>query len=57
MKTVLITSTSKEISLETTLAFGRTGYKVFAAMRNPENAAAFKQQVKEESLINTTSVR
>lgn len=51
MKTVLITGTSKGIGLETALAFGRAGYKVFATMRNPENAAAFKQKIKEESLI------
>jgi len=50
MKTVLITGTSKGIGLEKALAFGRAGYKVFATMRNPENAAAFKQQIKEESL-------
>lgn len=50
MKTVLITGTSKGIGLETALVFGRAGYKVFATMRNPENAAAFKQQIKEESL-------
>lgn len=50
MKTVLITGTSKGIGLETALAFGREGYKVFATMRNPENATAFKQQIKDESL-------
>lgn len=50
MKTVIITGTSRGIGLETALAFGRAGYKVFATMRNPENAAAFKQAIKEESL-------
>jgi NAD(P)-dependent dehydrogenase (short-subunit alcohol dehydrogenase family) len=50
MKTVLITGTSKGIGLETALAFGRAGYKVFATMRNPENATAFKQQIKAETL-------
>lgn len=50
MKTVLITGTSKGIGLETALAFGRAGYKVFATMRNPQNAVAFKQQIKDESL-------
>lgn len=50
MKTVIITGTSKGIGLETALAFGRAGYKVFATMRNPENADAFKQKIKEESL-------
>ena len=55
MKTVLITGTSKGIGLETALAFGRTGYKVFATMRNPENASAFKQKIKAESLDITIS--
>ncbi|WP_273567350.1 SDR family oxidoreductase [Maribacter halichondriae] len=50
MKTVLITGTSKGIGLETALAFGRADYKVFATMRNPENATAFKQKIKDESL-------
>jgi NAD(P)-dependent dehydrogenase (short-subunit alcohol dehydrogenase family) len=55
MKTVLITGTSKGIGLETALAFGRAGYKVFATMRNPESASAFKQKIKEESLDITIS--
>lgn len=55
MKTVLITGTSKGIGLETALAFGRADYKVFATMRNPENASAFKQKIKEESLDITIS--
>lgn len=55
MKTVIITGTSKGIGLETALAFGRAGYKVFATMRNPENADAFKQKIKEESLDITIS--
>jgi NAD(P)-dependent dehydrogenase (short-subunit alcohol dehydrogenase family) len=50
MKTVLITGTSKGIGLETALAFGRAGYRVFATMRNPENAHQFKQQIENESL-------
>ena len=50
MKTVIISGTSKGIGLETALAFGRAGYKVFATMRNPANADAFKQKIKEESL-------
>jgi NAD(P)-dependent dehydrogenase (short-subunit alcohol dehydrogenase family) len=56
MKSVIITGTSKGIGLETALAFGRAGYKVFATMRNPENAAAFKQQIKDEALPITISV-
>lgn len=50
MKTALITGTSKGIGLETALAFGRAGYKVFATMRNPENASEFKQKIASESL-------
>lgn len=50
MKSVIITGTSKGIGLETALAFGRAGYKVFATMRNTGNAAVLKQKIKDESL-------
>lgn len=50
MKTVLITGTSKGIGLETSLAFGRAGYKVLATMRNTEMASDFKEVIKNESL-------
>lgn len=50
MKTALITGTSKGIGLETALAFGRAGYKVFATMRNTSKADDFKQQINSESL-------
>jgi NAD(P)-dependent dehydrogenase (short-subunit alcohol dehydrogenase family) len=50
MKTVLITGTSKGIGLETSLAFGRAGYKVFATMRNTDMASDFKEKIKNESL-------
>jgi len=50
MKTVLITGTSKGIGLETALAFGRAGYKVFATMRNPAMANDFRQKINTESL-------
>ncbi|WP_373516956.1 SDR family NAD(P)-dependent oxidoreductase [Pricia sp.] len=50
MKTVLITGTSKGIGLETALAFGRSGYKVFATMRKPEKASVFKQQITSDAL-------
>jgi len=50
MKTVIITGSNRGIGLETALAFGRAGYKVFATMRKPENAVALKQKIKEESL-------
>ena len=55
MKSVIITGTSKGIGLETALAFGRAGYKVFATMRNPDGATAFKQRIKDESLPITIS--
>ena len=50
MKLALITGTSKGIGLETALAFGRAGYKVFATMRNPQNATTFEKTIKDESL-------
>lgn len=55
MKNVLITGTSKGIGLETALAFGRAGYKVFATMRKPENATTFKQKINDELLDITIS--
>lgn len=55
MKTVLITGTSKGIGLETALAFGRAGYKVFATMRNTASASDFKQKITNESLDITIS--
>lgn len=55
MKSVIITGTSKGIGLETALTFARAGYKVFATMRNPEKANAFKQTIKDESLPITIS--
>ncbi len=55
MKTVLITGTSKGIGLETALAFGRSGYKVFATMRNPEAATDLKETIKNEALNITIS--
>jgi NAD(P)-dependent dehydrogenase (short-subunit alcohol dehydrogenase family) len=50
MKTVIITGSNRGIGFETAVAFGRAGYKVFATMRNPENADTLKQKIKEESL-------
>jgi NAD(P)-dependent dehydrogenase (short-subunit alcohol dehydrogenase family) len=55
MQTALITGTSKGIGLETALAFGRAGHKVFATMRNPNSAADFNQKIKNESLDITIS--
>ncbi|MGB5509503.1 SDR family oxidoreductase [Robiginitalea sp.] len=50
MKTVLITGCSKGIGLETALAFARAGYKVFATMRNPDQAPELARRAAEESL-------
>ncbi|WP_084625609.1 SDR family oxidoreductase [Salinimicrobium xinjiangense] len=50
MKTVVITGTSKGIGLETALAFGREGYRVFATMREPDCAEALKEQIEKEAL-------
>ena len=47
MKSVIITGTSKGIGLETSLAFARAGYKVFATMRNPDKAADLRQKIKD----------
>ncbi len=53
MKSAIITGTSKGIGLQTALTFARAGYRVFATMRNPELASAFRQQIKQESLSMT----
>ncbi|WP_373495476.1 SDR family oxidoreductase [Aquiflexum sp.] len=53
MKTILITGTNRGIGMETALAFGRAGHKVFAAMRNLEKASDLKQLIKHESLAIT----
>ena len=50
MKSVIITGASRGIGLETALAFGTAGYKVFATMRNPEKAIELKEKIKAESL-------
>jgi len=50
MKSVIITGASRGIGLDTALAFGRAGYKVFATMRNPEKAIELKEKIKAESL-------
>ena len=55
MKSVIITGTSKGIGLDTALAFGRAGYRVFATMRKPENADNFRQKIKDEGLPITIS--
>ena len=50
MKTVLITGTSKGIGLETALAFGRAGYKVYATMRNPDGGSPLNSIAVAEGL-------
>jgi hypothetical protein len=50
MKSVIITGANRGIGLDTALAFGRTGYKVFATMRNPDGAIELKQKIQEEGL-------
>jgi len=50
MKSVIITGANRGIGYETTLAFGRAGYKVFATMRHPETATTLKQKIEQESL-------
>ena len=36
MKTVVITGANRGIGLDTTIAFAKAGYKVYATMRNPK---------------------
>jgi NAD(P)-dependent dehydrogenase (short-subunit alcohol dehydrogenase family) len=50
MKSVIITGTSKGIGLETALAFGKAGYKVYATMRDPKTASVLRQKCKDENL-------
>ncbi len=51
MKSIIITGANRGIGLESTLAFGRAGYRVFATMRNPEKAIQLKEAVKSEALM------
>ena len=50
MKSVIITGANRGIGLDSSLAFGRAGYKVFATMRNPDAALSLKEKAKEASL-------
>ena len=50
MKSVIITGANRGIGLDTSLAFGRAGYKVFATMRHPETANDLKHKIEKESL-------
>lgn len=56
MKSLLITGTSKGIGLESALAFGRAGYKVFATMRNPAQSPQLAETAAREKLPITVSV-
>jgi NAD(P)-dependent dehydrogenase (short-subunit alcohol dehydrogenase family) len=55
MASVLITGTSKGIGFETALAFGRSGYRVFATMRKPAQSPALAETAVREDLPITIS--
>ncbi len=50
MKTVVITGANRGIGLDTTLAFARAGYKVYATMRKPQGATVLKEAIEDEEL-------
>jgi len=50
MKTAVITGANRGIGLDTTIAFARAGYKVYATMRNPAAATVLKELIQGESL-------
>lgn len=50
MKSVIITGANRGIGLETSLAFAKKGYKVFATMRNPDKATELKDHIQGEGL-------
>lgn len=50
MKTVVITGANRGIGLDTTLAFARAGFKVFATMRKPKGATVLKEAIEAEEL-------
>lgn len=50
MKTVIITGANRGIGLDTTLAFARAKYRVYATMRNPKKADTLKEFIEKESL-------
>jgi NAD(P)-dependent dehydrogenase (short-subunit alcohol dehydrogenase family) len=56
MASVLITGTSKGIGLETALAFGRAGYRVYATMRNPSLAPELAETAAREKLSIAVSI-
>ncbi len=50
MKTAVITGANRGIGLDTTLAFARAGYKVYATMRKPQGATVLKEVIEDEKL-------
>lgn len=50
MKSAIITGANRGIGLETALIFGRSGYNVYATMRNPQSAIELKQKIRDENL-------
>ena len=50
MKTVLVTGANRGIGLETSLVFAKAGYKVFATMRNPDNAIELNERILKDKL-------
>ena len=50
MKTAVITGANRGIGLDTTIAFARAGYKVYATMRNPKGAIVLREMIENESL-------
>ena len=50
MKTAVITGANRGIGLDTTIAFARAGYKVYATMRNPQGATVLREMIENESL-------
>jgi NAD(P)-dependent dehydrogenase (short-subunit alcohol dehydrogenase family) len=50
LASVLITGTSRGIGLETALAFGRAGHKVYATMRSPARSPQLADKAAQENL-------
>jgi NAD(P)-dependent dehydrogenase (short-subunit alcohol dehydrogenase family) len=50
MKSVIITGSNRGIGLETAIAFGRAGYKVYGTMRSIESSAELAERAQKESL-------
>lgn len=50
METVVITGANRGIGLDTTLAFARAGFKVYATMRSPQKAIELQEVLDKESL-------